>query len=261
MVSEAPGVDSLQEDELQEDERTTGTMSLLEHLLELRVRVTWMAAAVMAGMIVFFIPPVGFGAIEFLKEPAFKQNAEFHTQAITPMENIVTYFRVALLGGVALGMPMLVYQTLRFITPALTPGEKRWVYPIAAGCSAAFVLGMAFAYYVVLPPAFAFLFNFGKDQIADPNPTISSYMDLTTRLILVLGFVFEIPIVVMGLAKLGVVSARKLLGWWRWAIVGAFAISAVATPTPDPVVQTLVAGPMLVLYFLGIGLAWFVRRD
>ena len=236
-------------------------MTLLEHLLELRKRVTWMAAAILVGMVVFFIPPVGFGAIEFLKEPALKQNADFHTQAITPMENIVTYFRVALLGGLAIGMPMLVYQSMRFVTPALTPGEKSWVYPIVIGASLAFVLGMAFAYYLVLPPAFNFLFSFGAEEIADPNPTISSYMDLTTRLILVLGFVFETPIIVMGLAKFGVVSARRLLGFWRWAIVGAFAISAVATPTPDPVVQTLVAGPMLVLFFVGIGLAWFVRRD
>ncbi len=236
-------------------------MTLLEHLLELRSRVTWMAAAVLAGMVVFFIPAIGFRAIEFLKEPALSQNADFQTQAITPMENIVTFFRVALLGGLAIGMPMLVYQSMRFVTPALMPSEKRWVYPIVIGASLSFVLGMAFAYYLVLPPAFKFLFSFGAEEIADPNPTISSYMDLTTRLILILGFVFQTPIIVMGLAKLGVVSARQLLGFWRWAIVGAFAISAVATPTPDPVVQTLVAGPMLVLFFVGIGLAWFVRRD
>ena len=235
-------------------------MTLLDHLLELRSRVTWMAVAVVAGMIVFFIPAVGFGAIEFLQEPALKQNADFRTQAITPMENIVTYFRVALLGGVALGMPMLVYQMMRFVTPALTPAEKRWVFPVVIAASLAFVGGMAFAYYVVLPPAFGFLFNFGR-SFADPNPTISSYMDLTTRLILILGLVFETPIIVMGLAKLGIVSARKLLRWWRFAIIGGFAISAVATPTPDPVVQTLVAGPMITLYFVGIGLAWFVRRD
>ncbi len=86
-------------------------------------------------------------------------------------------------------------------------------------------------------------------------------MDLTIRLILILGFVFETPIVVMGLAKLGVVSARSLMRFWRFAIIGGFAISAIATPTPDPVVQSLVAGPMIALYFVGVGLAWLVRRD
>ena len=253
--ADAPSLDA------PEDEAPRGSMTLLHHLLELRTRVTWSAGAVMLGMIIFFIPAVGFAAIEFLKEPALSQNANFRTQAITPMENIVTFFRVALLGGLAIGMPMLVYQSMRFVTPALTPSEKRWLYPIVIGASLSFVLGMAFAYFLVLPPAFKFLFSFGADEIADPNPTISSYMDLTTRLILILGFVFETPIVVMGLAKLGVVSARKLIGFWRWAIVGGFAISAVATPTPDPIVQTLVAGPMITLYFLGIGLAWLVRRD
>jgi len=240
--------------------RSGGEMTLLEHLLELRNRVMWAGLAVILGMSVFLVPRIGFGAIEFLTEPAVTQNPAFRAQAITPMENIVTYFRVALLGGLSLGMPMIVYQTLRFVTPALTPSEKRWVFPVTIGSSLAFLLGMLFAYYVVLPAAYGFLFSFGS-SFADPTPTISSYMDLTTRLILVLGFVFETPIIIMGLAKFGIVSARRLLGFWRYALVLAFVISAIATPTPDPITQTLVAGPIVVLYFLGIGLAWFVRRD
>lgn len=235
-------------------------MTLLEHLLELRNRVMWAGLAVILGMGVFLVPRIGFAAIEFLTEPAVAQNPQFRAQAITPMENIVTYFRVALLGGLSLGMPMIVYQTLRFVTPALTPQEKRWVLPVTIGASLSFLLGMLFAYYIVLPAAYGFLFTFGS-SFADPTPTISSYMDLTTRLILVLGFVFQTPIVIMGLAKFGLVSARRLLGFWRYAIVLAFVVSAIATPTPDPITQTLVAGPIVVLYFAGIGLAWFVRRD
>ena len=256
MTTDTPVVDAPEED-------TGGTMTLLEHLLELRTRITWMGAAVLVGMVVFFFPPLGppqFAAIDFLKEPALKQNPNFTLQAISPMENIVAFFRVALLGGIALGMPMLVYQSMRFVTPALTPSEKRWVCPIAIGASLAFIGGLAFAYFIVLRFAFGFLGKFGND-FADINWTVSTYLDLTTRLLFVLGAVFEMPILIMGFAKLGIVSARGLLGFWRWAIVGAFAISAVATPTPDPVVQTLVAGPMLVLYFVGIGLAWLVRRD
>lgn len=242
-------------------------MTMLEHLLEVRSRITWSAAAVVAGMIVFLIPPfplsdepIGFAVIDLLKEPALKRNADFGTQAITPMENIVTFFRVTLVGGLALGMPVLIYQALRFVHPALEPAEKRWIYPIVFGATLAFALGMAFAYFLVLPATFAFLGTFGS-SFADIEWTISSYIDLTTRLILVLGFVFETPIFVMGLAKFGVVSARGMLGAWRYAVVGAFAISAIVTPTPDPVVQSLVAGPMILLYFVGIGLAWFVRRD
>ena len=241
------------------DEAEGGTMTLLEHLQELRSRVAWSGAAVMAGMILFFIPPVGFASIDFLLRPATEQISNFRAQAISPMENIVVYFRVALLGGLALGMPMVVYQVLRFVAPALTPRERRWLLPVVAGSSLMFFLGLAFGYYVMLPAAYGFLFKFGN-QFADINPTISSYMDLTTRLLLVSGVVFQTPILIMGLAKFGIVSARKLWHWWRWALLGAFVISAVLTPTPDPVTQTLVAAPMVVLYFVGIGLAWLVRR-
>lgn len=237
-----------------------GEMTLLEHLFELRSRVTWSAAAVVVGMIPFFVPTIGFAALDFLIEPARDQNPDFQAQAITPMENIVTYFRVALLGGIGLGMPVLIYQVLAFVTPAMTPQEKRWILPVVIGASLSFVLGLAFGYLIVLPTAYGFLFSFGRD-FAEIAPTISSYMDLTTRLLLVMGLVFETPIVIMGLAKLGVVSAKKLLGWWRFALVGSFLISAIATPTPDPITQTLVGGPIFILYMLGIGLAWFVKRE
>ncbi|MBM3140701.1 MAG: twin-arginine translocase subunit TatC [Chloroflexi bacterium] len=236
-----------------------GTMTLLEHLQELRSRVAWSGLAVLLGMIVFFIPPIGFGAIEFLLDPAVRQTPNFRAQAITPMENIVVYFRVALLGGVALGMPMLIYQSMQFVVPALTTREKRWTVPVVAGGSTMFILGLAFGYFILLPAAYGFLFKFGS-SFADITPTISSYMDLTTRLLLVCGLVFETPIIIMGLARAGVVSASRLTRWWRFALVGAFAISAILTPTPDPVTQSLVAGPIILLYFVGIGLAWFIRR-
>jgi sec-independent protein translocase protein TatC len=240
-------------------EHEGGTMTLLEHLQELRSRVAWSGAAVAFGLFIFMVPPVGFGAIDLLLRPAVAHTPGFHAQAISPMENVVVYFKVALLGGITIGMPMLIYQTLGFVTPALTSKEKRWVLPIVAGASTAFILGLAFGYFIILPAAYAFLFSFGS-SFADVTPTISSYMDLTTRLLLIAGLVFETPIVIMGLAKFGIVSARRLLGWWRVAIVASFAIAAVLTPTPDPVTQSLVAGPMVGLYFIGIGLAWFVRR-
>ena len=129
----------------------SGEMTLLEHLLELRNRVTWSAAAVLLGMIPFFYLPLGLWLIEFLIEPAYVQNENFRAQAITPMENIFTYFRVALLGGITLGMPMLVYQALRFTGPALTNQEKKWVIPLVIGASFSFVIGLSFGYLIVLP--------------------------------------------------------------------------------------------------------------
>jgi len=234
-------------------------MSLLEHLLELRSRVMWSAIAIVAGMSIFFIPPLGFGFIEFLLEPARSSIPDFKPQFIEPMENIVTYFQVALLGGIALGMPVVVYQMMRFISPALTPMEKRWIFSIVIGASFAFFAGMAFCYYVVLPPALGFLLNFGS-SFATADIRIGNYISFVTRMLGVMGLVFETPIIVMGLAKVGLVTARQLLRQWRAAIVLAFVVSAIATPTIDPVTQSLVAGPIVVLYFVGIGLAWLVRR-
>lgn len=241
------------------DPRAGGEMSLLEHLLELRTRVMWSAIAVLAGMSVFFIPPLGFGFIEFLLEPARQSIPDFKPQFIEPMENIFTYFQVALLGGVALGMPMVVYQAMRFVSPALTPMEKRWIYPIVIGSTLAFLAGMAFCYYFVLPPALDFLLNFGS-SFATADIRIGNYIGFVTRMLGIMGLVFETPILVMGLAKLGIVSAGQLLRQWRAAVVLAFVVSAIATPTIDPVTQSLVAGPIVVLYFVGIGLAWLVRR-
>jgi sec-independent protein translocase protein TatC len=239
--------------------RSGGEMTLLEHLLELRSRVMWCAIAVAIGMMLFFIPPIGFRLMDFLLEPGREALPGFRPQFIEPMENIVTYFRVALLGGVAIGMPMVVYQVMAFVTPALTPVEKRWMFPIVIGASLGFVGGMAFAYWIILPVTLKFLFTFG--DYADPNIRIGYYINFVTRMLLIMGLVFETPLLVMGLAKLGIVDARRLLRYWRFAIVGAFVVSAVVTPTIDPVTQSLVAGPIIVLYFVGIVLAWLVRRN
>ena len=250
MASPSPTTLSLPEP----DPRAGGEMSLLEHLLELRTRVMWSAIAVLAGMSVFFVPPLGFGFIEFLLEPARQSIPDFKPQFIEPMENVFTYFQVALLGGVALGMPMVVYQAMRFVSPALTPMEKRWIYPIVIGSTLAFLAGMAFCYYIVLPPALGFLLNFGS-SFATADIRIGNYLGFVTRMLGIMGLVFETPILVMGLAKVGLVSAGQLLRQWRAAVVLAFVVSAIATPTIDPV-----TGPIVVLYFVGIGLAWLVRR-
>lgn len=243
-----------------EPERQGGEMTLLEHLLELRRRVTWMAGAVALGMILFFIPAIGFRFIDALLEPARRSVPDFRPQFIEPMENIAVFFRVALLGGITVAMPVMVYHLLRFVTPALTRNEKRWMFPIVAGASAAFLGGIAFGYFIVLPFTLKFLLTFGNSY-AQADWRIGNYIDFVTRMLLVLGLVFETPLVVMGLAKFRIVSARQLLHWWRYAIIAAFMLAAVVTPTIDPVTQTLVGGPIVLLYFVGIVLAWLVRRD
>src|SRR3546814_10775334 len=105
-------------------------MTLIEHLLELRSRVTWMAIAVVVGMSIFFIPAFGFRAIEYLLSPARQPIPDFPPQYIEPMANTAVSSRVALLGGPTLSLPVIVYHVMRFVTPAMTPQEKRWVFSI-----------------------------------------------------------------------------------------------------------------------------------
>ena len=170
-----------------------GEMTLMGHLLELRSRITWMAGAVVVGMCIFFPFPINFAVWEFLIEPCRARLENCTLQSTEPLENLSVYFRIALACGLAVSMPMLVYQAMRFVTPALTKKERLWIYPIAGGASFAFVAGMAFCYYVVLPAAYGFLFQFGSSLVA-VQPKVSSYMDLTLRLIVILGLVFEMPI-------------------------------------------------------------------
>jgi len=128
-----------------------------------------------------------------------------------------------------------------------------------AGTFVLFLGGVAFAYYIALPPALGFLLGFGGGDIAKPELRIGSYVDFVTRLLFWTGVTFQTPLVVMYLARFGIVGARQLLRWWRFAIVGAFVVAAIVTPTIDPVTQSLVAGPIIILYFLGIILAVFVQ--
>lgn len=241
------------------EERDPGEryLTLMEHLKELRYRVFVCAIAVCVGLLISAI--FADRAIEFLQEPARdKAPDDFQFQFIEPFENFATYFRVALLGGVILAMPVIVYQILRFLAPGLRGSERTWLYGTVIGATGLFLSGVAFSYYVALPPALDFLLNFNND-LANPNIRLGSYIDFVTRLLFFTGLSFELPLIVMYLGKFGIVSAKQLLQWWRYAIVGIAVVAAVITPTVDPVTMSLVMAPMIVLYFLGIVLAFIVR--
>ena len=231
------------------------SLTILEHLQELRQRLMICAGALVLAMIVSFYP-ITFWVIDWLMVPAERQIPGFELYFFKPLEGWTTTFRVSLLVGVALAMPVLVWQVLAFVGPGLTRSEKHWAYPIVLGASAMFIAGCAFAYYVEMPPALKFLL---KPPRGEPLISISYYVDFATRLMVVTGLVFETPLLIMGLAKVGVVQSRTLWRWWRFALVGAFIISAVVTPSIDPITQSLVALPMIVLYFVGIGLARLVE--
>ena len=231
-------------------------LTILEHLQEFRRRLIIASVALLLGVVVSAVFTQQL--LDWLTTPAKDQVEDLAIIYTEPLEYWGTYFRVALVAGLAIAMPVIVYELLAFVGPGLTRQERRWVYPLVLGATLAFLGGAAFAYYVELPPALRFLLGFSGD-VAEPNLKIGSYVNFVTRLMLVTGLVFEMPLLVMGLAKLGVVNSRRLLGWWRYALVLAFVVAAIVTPSIDPVTQALVAGPIIVLYFAGIVLAKLVE--
>ena len=234
-------------------------LTIIEHLQELRTRVMISALALIVGVCVSVWPLTKY-AIHFLVIPAQDQVEGFKLHQFQLLDYWSTYFRVSLLIGIAIAMPVIMYEILAFVAPGLTKQERRWLYPIVIGASAMFLIGMAFAYYVELPPALRFLL---KPNTSDVEATIGvqTYIDTVTRLLLITGLVFEMPFVIMGLAKIGVVTSKRLWGWKRYAILLAFVLAAVVTPSIDPITQTVVAVPIIVLYVMGILLAKLVEGN
>ncbi len=232
-------------------------LTIIEHLQELRYRVMVSAAALIVGVLVSIWPLTKY-AIHFLVIPAQNQVDGFKLHQFQLLDYWSTYFRVSLLLGIALAMPVIMYQVLAFVGPGLTKEERRWLYPIVLGASVMFVAGMAFGYYVELPPALKFLLHANSNDV-EPTIGVQTYIDTVTRLLLITGLVFEMPFVIMGLAKIGVVTSRRLIGWWRYALLLAFVVAAVVTPSIDPITQTVVAAPIIVLYFMGAVLARLVE--
>jgi sec-independent protein translocase protein TatC len=232
-------------------------LTIIEHLLELRRRVTISVLALVVGVAVSFWPLTKY-TVHFLVEPAQTTLPGFKLHQFQLFDYWSTYFRVTLLLGIALAMPVIMYQVLAFVGPGLTKQERRWFFPIVLGASLMFIAGMAFAYYAELPPTLRFLLRPNSTDV-EPTIGVSTYIDTVVRLLLLTGLVFELPFVIMALAKIGILNSRRLLGWWRYAILLAFILAAVMAPSPDPVTQTVVAGPILALYFLGAILAKLVE--
>ncbi len=242
-----------------EDSGEGRVLTIMEHLLELRYRVMVCAGALIVGIGVSLYPLTRI-AFDFLIQPGKDQVEGFQLHQFQLLEYWSTYFRVSLLLGLAIAMPVIMYQALAFVGPGLTKQERKWLFPIVAGCSAMFVAGMAFAYYIELPPALRFLLNTGNDDIK-ATIGVKTYVDTVTRLLLVTGLTFQLPFVIMGLAKIGIVTSRKLLGWWRYAILASVVAAAVVTPSIDAYTQTIVAVPILVLYVIGMALARLVEGN
>ena len=231
-----------------------------DHITELRRRVMYSAIAILITTVIAFIfheqvltllmqPAQGFTNIPSGK-PIYTDLTEF----------ISTAMKASLLVGLFAAMPFVLYQMVMFVAPGLSPSERRYLYALLPAVVLAFILGAAFGYRVLFPPAIHFLLSFGSD-IATPYIRIGSYVSLMISLLFWMGVVFETPIVLFFLSRIGVVSPEQLGRQRRYAIVVAFILGALITPTFDPVNQTLVALPIIVLYEVGIWLAKIGARQ
>jgi sec-independent protein translocase protein TatC len=235
-------------------------MTLLQHLEELRSRLVAGAIAVVVGLLVAVVPVPTYGSItENVIKLLAARAPEGKLHLFGPGEGFFTFLEVALIVGIALAMPVIVYQVLAFVSPALYENEKRYLFIAVPGVSFSFAVGVAFCYFLMLPFAIAFLGNFqtGPDGPFTTTWSAERYLDFVTTFMFWVGITFELPIVMYFLSKLGVVSPQRMASFRKYAFVLAFVIGAVITPTPDPINQTIVSLPIYFLFELGVILARF----
>jgi sec-independent protein translocase protein TatC len=225
-----------------------GQMSLLGHLEELRDRLIRAAAAVMIGTVVatIFTPQI----LQLLIAPYGEK-----LQVLGPTEGIAIYFRVAITAGLVLAMPVLIYQFLMFILPGLEEKEKRYVFWGVPAAFMLFLVGVGFAWFILIPAAIGFLSTW-QPEVFDQAWQSQKYIPFITSLIFWIGLSFETPLLIFIMAKLELVTPQFLIKQWRFAFVIIAIASAMITPTVDPFNMALVMLPLIVLYGFSILLAY-----
>lgn len=249
---QTPGLPTTPDDDV-------GTMTWIEHLIELRNRLLKAAIAVLIGLVLGFVAVTynNYALIEIVKNA--QTPAGTTLQAVAPAEVFTNAIRVALGIGLSLAMPVIVYQLLAFIAPGLTGREKKIIFTVLPFITICFIAGLAFGWFVTVPAALGFLLVQGN-AVAEIKPTVESFLSIFTRLIVLNGVLFEMPVIVYSLIWLGVVERKTLAQYRRYAVLVIVVVAAIVTPTSDPVNLALVAVPMYLLYELGLILAILAPR-
>ena len=253
----------------EDDEDDMARMSFLEHLEELRTRIL----RALGGLLVVYVLCLAFATdlLSFVLAPFYAAVEGFTTKSgdpikiinIRPLEQFqVIYIKVPLITAVFLGAPWLMYQAWQFIAPGLYKKEKRWAVPFIFITATLFILGGMFCYFVALRVTLQFLLTLSLDQV-EPYISVSEYLNLFIILEIGLGLVFQLPVLIFFFTLLRLTSPRFLLRNVRYAVLIMFVAAAIITPTGDPLTMTLFAGPMILLYFIGIGASWLLvlRRE
>jgi sec-independent protein translocase protein TatC len=246
------------DDEVEPDgeDGATAKMSFLEHLDELRKRLLMSILSIGVGFVIalIFIDRV----FAFIMVPLQATLPDGRKMIYTePTEAFMLRLKVAALVGLIIAAPAIMWQLWLFIAPGLYRREKRLALPFVISSSLLFVSGAAFNHYIVFPVAFDFLGSFDTEYM-EFLPRIEPVFSLYARMLLALGLVFQMPVLVFTLARLGLITARFMIRNIKYAVLVIFIVAAVVTPSSDIVNQTLMAAPMLVLYLISIGIAWMV---
>lgn len=244
-------------DDDEDDDERLSEMTLTDHLEELRSRLVKIFIAAFIG----FLACYGFAERMFevlmspLK-PLLPENSHLIFTALP--EGFFTYIKLAIVAGIFVASPYIFAQIWLFISPALYAHERKWLVPIAMFSAFFFVSGAMFGYFVVFPFAFKFFMGFATDVIL-PMPSLREYLSFTIKLLLAFGVAFELPLFIFFLAKLGIVNSKQLRKFRKYAFLLAFCCSAILTP-PDVVSQVFMAGPLILLFEIGIWVSHFFGK-
>lgn len=233
--------------------------TFISHLIELRTRLLRAVVSVLAVFIILFIYPGPSVIYDFLAQPMLASLPQgtrmIATGVITPF---MVPVKVTLLTSFVIALPMVLYQAWSFIAPGLYIHEKRLALPLILSSTLLFILGMAFSYYVVFKTVFSFIATFAPESIT-PAPDIEAYLNFVMTMFIAFGVTFEVPIAVVLLVKSGLTTVKKLREIRGYVIVAAFVIAAIITP-PDVISQFLLAGPLCILYEVGIIFANMIKK-
>lgn len=233
-------------------------MPLTEHLAELRSRLIKSGIAIVLGMVIGWIYYPDLFAWLSAPFTAVVEQAQAEgrdvTLALTGVADpFILQLQVSAVAGMVLSSPVWLYQLWRFVTPGLHRNERKWAIAFAAVATPLFAMGVALAYWV-LPLGLEILFGFTPENVEN-IVSVDRYLSFFLRTILVFGVGFLTPLLIVLLNFAGVLSGRRLLSWWRWIIFTVFIFAAVATPTGDPINLVLLAGPILFLVVIAVGIA------
>ncbi|MDI6744719.1 MAG: twin-arginine translocase subunit TatC [Thermodesulfovibrionales bacterium] len=252
-------------------------MSLTEHLGDLRKRITISLTTLLIAFIAAFnyseelfravMFPLKYSLSFSMKNPFINITPQEKLSQTTklvflaPAEAFWMSMKVSFVAALVLALPVIFHQFWKFISPGLLAREKKYVFPFVISATGLFIAGALFCFFMVLPFAMGFLLTYKLGDVLMPMLSVGQYVDFCLKFILAFGAVFELPIIIIFLTRMGIVTTKTLAKNRKYAVLVAFVLAAMLTPTPDIFNQTLMAIPIIILYEVGIFVSWvFVRK-